>query len=282
MNGGADVDWFKIAGKSGQRILGELYAQRLDSRLDAKIELFDPRGRRLEAAHHNIDRDPLLDFTLPADGEYLLKVHDFVFAGGEEYGYRLTVTVGPHIDFVLPPAGVPGTNGQFTLYGRNLSGGQPSEFTSQGKPLDKLAVNIAVPSDASRLDPQLPLDSYAGGVDGFSYALAGPTGLSNSVLLSFADSPVALEQEPNDDPAKPQPIAVPGEIAGQFQTQRDADYFVFDAKAKDVYWLEVIGIVSATGPIRISRWIGSWRMTRGRKRRSGSAPPMTTRSIRCP
>lgn len=241
MNGAADVDWFKIAGKAGQRLLGELYAQRLDSRFDGKLELYDLQKRRLGTAHYNVNRDPLLDVTLPADGEYLVKAHDFVYGGGEEFGYRLTLTSGPHLDFVLPPAGVPGTTGSFTLYGRNLPGGQLSEFTSQGKPLQKLAVNIAVPNDPSQLDPQLSLSSYSTGIDGFSYALSGPTGVSNAVLISFASSPVALEQEPNNDPAKAQAIAVPGEIAGQFQTIRDIDYFVFDAKAQDAYWIESLG-----------------------------------------
>ena len=241
MNGAADIDWYKFAGKAGQRLLGELYAQRLDSKFDGKLELYDLQKRRLGTAHYNIQRDPLLDVTLPADGEYLIKVTDFVYGGGEEFSYRLTLTTGPHLDFVLPPAGVPGTNGPFTLYGRNLPGGQPSEFTSQGKPLQKLTVNIAVPNDPTQLDAQVPLDSFSSGADGFAYAFTGPTGVSNSVLLSFAGSPVTMEKEPNNDPSKGQAITVPGEFSGQFQTQGDVDYFVFDAKAKDAYWVEVRG-----------------------------------------
>ena len=241
MNGAADIDWFKVSGKAGQRLLGELYAQRLDSRFDGKLELYDLQKRRLATAHYNNQRDPLLDVALPSDGEYLVKVHDFVYGGGEEFGYRLTLTLGPHIDFVLPPAGVPGTTAQFTLHGRNLPGGQPSEFTSQGKPLQKLAVNIAVPNDPTQLDAQVPLNSFTTGVDGFAYTFFGPTGVSNAVLLSFAASPVTMELEPNNEPAKAQPIAAPGEYAGQFQTRGDIDYFVFDAKAKDTYWIEVLG-----------------------------------------
>lgn len=241
VNGGTDVDWFKFAGTAGQRVLGELYARRLDSRLDGALELYDAKGRRLAVARNNVQRDPLLDVTLPADGEYFLKLYDFVYAGGEEYGYRVTLTAGPHIDFILPPAGVPGTTGQFTLYGRNLPGGQPAGMSSQGKPLQKLEVSIAAPNDPVQLDAQLPLGSYSSGIDGFSYRFSGPTGLSNAVLLSFAAGPVTLEQEPNNEPAKAQAIAVPGEYAGQFQARADTDYFVFDAKTQDSFWIEVLG-----------------------------------------
>jgi len=34
---------------------------------------------------------------------------------------------------------------------------------------------------------------------------------------------------------------VPGEFAGQFQARGDVDYYVFDAKAKDTFWFEVLG-----------------------------------------
>lgn len=241
INGATDVDWFKFTGTAGQRILGELYARRLDSRLDGTLELYDAKGRRLAMARNNVQRDPLLDATLPSDGEYFLKLYDFVYAGGEEFGYRLTLTAGPHLDFILPPAGMPGTTSQFTLYGRNLPGGQPAEMSSQGKPLQKLAVSIAVPNDPSQLDSQLALDSFSTGIDGFAYRFSGPTGLSNPVLLSFASGPVTLEQEPNNEPAKAQAITVPGEFAGQFQARGDIDHFVFDAKAQDAFWIEVYG-----------------------------------------
>ncbi|MFO0918290.1 MAG: hypothetical protein U0872_08250 [Planctomycetaceae bacterium] len=241
MNAATDVDWFKINGKAGQRMLGQLYARRLDSRLDGTIELYDVRGRRLAVARNNVHHDPLLDVTFPADGVYLLKVFDFVYGGGEEYAYRFTLTDGPHLDFVFPPAGAPGTTGPFTIYGRNLPGGEPTDVKSYGHALQKLTVNIPVPTDPTQLDPHLPLEQFSAGIDGFSYVYTGPTGASNSVLIAFANGPVTLEQEPNNDPAKPQSIGIPGEIAGQFQSRGDIDYYTFEARAKETYWFEVIG-----------------------------------------
>lgn len=64
--------------------------------------------------------DSITDVTLPADGLYFIKVHDALFAQGSGYIYRLTVGSLPYLDFVLPPASLPGSNEEFTIYGRDL------------------------------------------------------------------------------------------------------------------------------------------------------------------
>ena len=56
-----------------------------------------------------------------------LKLYDAVYGGGPDYFYRLTVSAAPFVDFVFPPSGPAGSNNQFTLYGRNLPGGQPAD-----------------------------------------------------------------------------------------------------------------------------------------------------------
>ena len=48
--------------------------------------------------------DPFLDVTLPADGRYVIKVHDATYAGSPDHVYRMTVHDGPHLDAVLPAA----------------------------------------------------------------------------------------------------------------------------------------------------------------------------------
>ncbi|MBM4057024.1 MAG: hypothetical protein FJ275_02140, partial [Planctomycetes bacterium] len=52
-------------------------------------------------------------------------------------------------------------------------------------------------------------------------------------------APVIREHEPNDDPAAPQALEIPGAVAGRFQPRRDRDWYSFTAKAGDVFWLEV-------------------------------------------
>ena len=93
-----------------------------------------------------------IDFTAPADGTFVLKLHDQLFRGGPEFFYRLTLGRGPRIDFIFPPAGVPGARSQFIVYGRGLPGGAPaSGFTIEGKVLEQIEVNIEMPENSFAL-----------------------------------------------------------------------------------------------------------------------------------
>lgn len=236
-----DVDWYKFQGKQGQRVLCTVHAQRIDSRMHAALELYDPAGRRLDFSRDEVRHDPLVAFTLPADGEYLVKTYDFVYGGSEEYFYRFGVTAAPHIDYVLPPAGAAGSTGEYTLYGSNLPGSQPAGVQLHGRALEKLTVSIPLPGEPGTLRAVDHLDSFEAGLDGISYTLDSPAGRSNPVFIHFATGAVALEQEPNDKAAQSQKLTLPAEVAGQFQAKNDTDWFTFDAKAKEIYWIEVYG-----------------------------------------
>ncbi|HET6883681.1 MAG TPA: PPC domain-containing protein, partial [Pirellulales bacterium] len=246
VNGTADgnnSDWYKFTAKAGQRLVIDCWAQRIDSRMDATLELYDAAGKQLARDRDFNRRDPLIDVSIPADGDYFLKVFDFVYAGGGEYFYRFSVSNGPYVDYVLPPAGTPGTKGNFTLYGRNLPGGAPADgLTVEGRPLEKLAVQIDVPADKTveRAPPGTLAKPDEAEIDGFEYRLATPQGLSNACFIGYAAAPVVLEQEPNDEPAKANVVTVPCEYVGEFGPRGNPDWLQFDAKANDVYWVEVI------------------------------------------
>ena len=241
VNGGADVDWFKFTAKAGQRLLVNCMARRLDSKLDAALEIYNVAGKRLEFARRNIvGQDALVDLTPTVDGEYFIKLYDFTYAGGEDYPYRLTISTGPYVDFILPSAGLAGSNAQYTVFGRNLPGGQPAGIMSHGRPLDKLVVNIALPMTADSLDPRLTLEPYSAGIDGVPYSIASPTGPSNAVMVQFSSTVPLLEHEPNDKPSQAQKLIIPGEVDGQFQARGDVDYYSFDAKSKEAFWIEVV------------------------------------------
>lgn len=239
INGATDVDQFKLTLSQGQRLLVDCLAKRIDSKLDGSLELYDPNGRRIATARNNLVRDALLDVTVPANGVYVLKLTDFVYAGGEDFVYRLTGHTGPHVDYVWPPAAVPGSTAAYTLFGRNLPGGEPSGVILNGRPLDKLTVNISAPADNTVLDARVPAEPSAAGVDGFAYTFTGANGTAAPVLMTFANAPVVSEIEPNNLPAQAQRITVPGEFSGQFQAKSDVDLLQFDAKAGQVFWMEV-------------------------------------------
>ncbi|MCH8922718.1 MAG: PPC domain-containing protein [Planctomycetes bacterium] len=247
VNGTADAanyDYYKFTAKRGQRVIIDCQAYRIDSRMDPSMVLYNVQGLQLESARDTVRRDALIDFTVPADGDYYVKVYDFLYRGGSDYFYRLSISTRPYVDFIFPPAGKPGASGKFTVYGRNLPGGTAAPgVTVDGKTLQKLDVTIALPGDAAAKS-KLVMAGYVApresGQDGIVYRVKGPQGESNPVQIGFAAAPIVLEKEPNDDPAKAQKVTVPCEIAGQFNPRRDRDWYTFDAKKGDVYWVDVL------------------------------------------
>jgi len=228
-------DWFKFTAKKGERVLIECTAREIDSRMSPVISVLDAGAREIES----VRKGGLLDFTVPADGQFFVKLHDLTFAGGPEYFYRLKISQGPLVDFIFPPGGVAGTKATFTLYGRGLPGGKPAGFgAGDRKPLEKLDVEIALPSvaDAAKERSSRPMSAVD---DGFYYRLSTPAGSSNPVFISFSTSALVREAEPNNKPGQAQKITVPCEVAGQFYPAADVDCYAFNAKKGDVYWMEV-------------------------------------------
>ncbi len=237
-----DVDYFSFPGKKGQRVLIQCLTASIDSRLDAEIAVKGPRGNDLGYHRPIPQQDSLVDVTLPEDGEFLIRLNKFTYtAGGPDYFYRLNLTTAPYIDAVFPPMIEPGKPAQITLYGRNLPGGKPDPLSVlNGQVLEKLTVSVTAPGDGTGLKYSGLLTPLMSTVDGFEYRLAGPTGASNPVLLTYARAPVVLENDDNDTPEKAQAVPIPCEIAGRIDKKRDRDWYVFDAKKGDVLMIEVL------------------------------------------
>ena len=229
----ATSEYLKFTAKQGQRLFLECAAREIDSKLSPVLAVLNADGRELAANR----RDGFVDFIAPADGIFLVRVNDLTYGGGaESYFYRLALTNAPHVDFVFPPSAAPGAKSKFTIYGRALPGGVPANLnTADGKPLEKLDVEIDVPA-TSQTNFSFPASAT---VDGLLYRLPSPQGASNPVFISLASAPVIVEQEPNNKAAEAQKIAVPCEIAGQFFPAGDVDAFTFEGKKGDVFWIEV-------------------------------------------
>jgi hypothetical protein len=229
----SQIDWWKFTAKKGQRLLIHCEAIRLDSKADATLTVVNAAGMELERSRDAIGRDPLLDFTPPADGDYWVGVHDFIFNGGADYSYRVKISAEPHIDAAFPPAGQPGQVVEVTLLGRNLPGGSPGEgLTIDGKPVETITARVTVPNEPgpARYDFRRP--SHAN-LPGFDYQHPG----ANAIRLGFANAPLTLETNDTTLPA----LNLPTEIVGRFDKDGDTDEFRFTAKKGATYWVESVG-----------------------------------------
>lgn len=81
------VDYYTFDAKQNQRVIVDCATRGIDSKLDAVVIIADEAGRDLLVER----RGGALDFMAPADGQYVVKVHDLTFKGGSAYYYRLGV-----------------------------------------------------------------------------------------------------------------------------------------------------------------------------------------------
>lgn len=230
-----DVDCYRFDGKRGQRVVVECSAERIDSRLRAVLEICDASGRRLAVNRGYFGSDPLIDFRVPADGTYVVKLQDLISSGGDDHYYRLEIDMGPRVAFSVPSVIERGKASRVTLYGWNLrTAGSP-----EGS-LDR--VDVEIPATMARetwplpvrlLPPQTVLEGAV-----FPYHL---TDSHAPILIGLSDVPVVMDRDDNISSATAQAIEVPCEVSGQLTTGRECDWFAVQARRGEVLHIEALG-----------------------------------------
>ena len=81
------VDFYSFTGVKGKRVVVDLAAAGIDSRLTPVVALADAKGNDLVVNRTS----GLIDFTPPADGTYIIKVNDLTYQGGDRHFYRLAL-----------------------------------------------------------------------------------------------------------------------------------------------------------------------------------------------
>src|ERR1043165_246513 len=248
INAAEDVDWYVFKAKQGQRVLIECQAWRIDSRMDGVMWLYNSDQKLITSSqdedYSSEKRDPIIDFDVPAEGDYYIKITDFTFNGGNGYFYRLKISTLPFVDYILPTAAAPGTTADITFYGRNLPGGEKTALTIHGRPIEKLVQKITVPNDADNangLHADQLIRPWTTVLNGMEVRVKSPEGYSNPKLLSFSTLPQVAEVEPNDTRDKAQRLEVPCAVNGQF-LKNDSDFYVFKAKKGERYSIAVYAV----------------------------------------
>lgn len=226
------IHWFRFSAKGGQRVLIEVTAERIDSRLDSQLVLYESGGSELKRNRDTFGRDPFLEVRPQNDTDYVIALSDILYRGGAEHFYRLSISTKPHIDFIWPPTAEPGSTQEFTVYGRNLPGGSNSGVTVNGDLLESKTVTITLPKATAVPIGHFPGQPRQGILPGFNYSLDG----SNTVRIGFATAPVVTEDSVEDV----QEVSVPVEIAGRFDQPNDEDSYRFVAQAGKTYFVDVI------------------------------------------
>jgi hypothetical protein len=213
-----EVNRYRFPATKGQRLVISAKARDLvpyvpdgvPGWFQAVLKLFGPDGR--EVAYNDDFRsnpDPLIYYEVPDDGEYLLTINEALFRGRESFVYRITVGELPFVTSIFP------------LGGRV---GEPVKIEMDGWNLEKAA-----------LQPP-PKDAKPG-----QHLLAAASGnlVSNYVPFALDTLPECLEQEPNDEPAKPQKVQLPIIVNGRMDRPGDWDVLEVEGKAGETIVAEV-------------------------------------------
>lgn len=101
-----EVDMFKIPLKAGMALDIQCFARSFGSPLDSWMQLTNAKG---EVVSENDDtgeaprQDSRIKFTIPADGEYCVRIFDHLNRGGPDFAYRIEmIAAKPEVTFSSP------------------------------------------------------------------------------------------------------------------------------------------------------------------------------------
>ena len=206
-----ESDFFRFKARGGEKLNFDVQANRFGSPLDATLVILGADGKELARSEDAHGLDPFLEFTAPADGEFVVQLHDLRFQGGGDYRYRLVAGTLPYLDFLFPFGGRRGSAVELQLKGRNLDGA------------DKMPIRIAPDAPLGRQDIRART----------------PRGYSSPLPFEAGDLPEFMESEPNNAADKANAVTAPVVINGRIGETKDADVFRFKASADQKLVIEV-------------------------------------------
>lgn len=290
---GGDQDHFQFTAQRGERIVIECWADRIDSPLRAVLEVYDSRGRRLRVNRGYFGIDPLIDFIVPEDGDYVVRVFDLVYTGSEDAVYRLEIGNRPRVAFAVPAIVERDKPTTVALYGWNLNppgsreivtgdGAQVSFVAETRGDWDRRDVEVDISGDTETSTQSLRLRPTQAMLDPFAYHLAGS---HVPVLLAATDLPVVQESDGQVGNDSRPSVPIPCAISGQLLAGDERDVFAFEARRGEVLWFEGFGerlgspvdldlsILAADGETEYARFSDNVRNLGGVRFPSGHLDP---------
>ncbi|MBM4001721.1 MAG: hypothetical protein FJ295_00320 [Planctomycetes bacterium] len=273
-----DLDRFQFTARRGQRVVIECWAERIESRLRAVLELYDSSGRRLAANRGWFGIDPLIDFRVPDDGDYHVQIQDLTASATAEHYYRLDIDTGPRVLFSVPQVIERGKAANVTLVGWNLSqrfppvepaaAGDPGPVPGRppaNEPLDQLRVEIpaSVAHPAWPLRVPMQLSQIVHSESAFPYL---PPGAHAPILIGLSDVPIVVDPGFGSTSSAPLgkgvgdvvgervgELPIPCEWSGQFAADESVAWHSISARRGEVLFLYGMGQrIASSVDLRIS------------------------------
>ncbi|HAA51766.1 MAG TPA: hypothetical protein DCE43_18760 [Planctomycetaceae bacterium] len=230
-----DQDCYRFTATRGQRVVLECWAERIDSKLHPILQLFDSDGRLLKVSRGYYGIDPLIDFRVPENGDYIVRLHDLTYTGSPNHTYRLDIDTGPRVAVALPGVIRRGQPARITLLGWNLADRTDAPYPA----LDR--VDVEIPAETTtKPDWPLPVRLTAAQTpfDAIAWQLPGAHA---PILIGITDVPVVIENNDNHTPDKAQQVKIPCEAGGRLVAADEKDWYSFEARRGEAIYIELIG-----------------------------------------
>jgi len=212
------VDECRFEAKQGERLVMAASARELMPYISdavpgwfqATLTLRDAAGKELVyAANYRFHPDPVLYYEVPADGAYVLDIHDSIYRGREDFVYRITVGELPFVTGIFPLGGRAGVRTSVSVQGWNL----PLKSTAQ--------------------------DTRGKAPGVYSVSVRNGDWTSNGVPFVVDTLPETLAKGPADRRDKAQKLKLPIIVNGRIERPGEQDYFRFDGRAGEEIAAEV-------------------------------------------
>ncbi len=237
MEKSGDMDFYQFHAKKGQRILMDCSAERIDSRLRAVLEVFDPSGRRLKVSRGYFGNDPLIDFTAPAEGDYILKVQDLTFSGSAEHIYRISIDTGPRVAFSVPSIVQKGKPCRIELYGWNLAKTVHDSHRNSLEQFDRIEIDIPEAMTHEVGDIPVLMKPAQSVLHGFAYHYPKSP---SPLFIGLTDLPVIQDRMDNHSPASAQKLSCPIEVSGRLEAGDERDWYSVEMRRGEVFYFEAM------------------------------------------
>jgi hypothetical protein len=207
-----DRDYFQFHARAGETLVCAVEARSLlpfiadavPGWFDPLLAIYDSEGRQIRYADDfGFKPDPVLFFSPPQDGDYIVEVRDIIFRGRADFVYRLTLGAVPYVSGVFPLGGRRGSTINVQLRGANLP---------------ERAARVSVPSDAPRV----------------MHVIVG------AIPFAPSDLPAVAANDSNHAPEQAQRVTAPVAIDGRIANPGDSDYYVFHADKGQKLLMEVM------------------------------------------
>jgi hypothetical protein len=214
-------DLYRFHATKGQRLVAAASARELipyvadavPGWFQAVLTLRDAQGKELASADHYLFHpDPLFEYEVPSDGDYVVEIHDSIYRGREDFIYRITIGELPVITSIFPLGGKAGARTAVETQGWNLPAARVKE-NFKGKAEGVYPVSLRTKD--------------------------GQT--SNSMPFALDSLPETVAKPGIGRREKAQKVKLPIVVNGRIAQPGEAQFFRFDGHAGD----EIVAEVSA-------------------------------------